>query len=749
MQKGVRMKKKNKILLLIVLSVMIAGCKKAENKNSIDKPPNLGSSEKGRYTESNISLPENLDDHAVIQLTGKDGLPFLYVFSGSEQTTIAGYRMDKDGTWTEDTPEWLKNVSIPSVPNYQDMVFEDSRKNQYLYYTVIEDNHYKGSLLSSNGGNGATPLSPEGWDKKPEENGGYPAPERIAVLENGTLVTLDAYTESTNTPAVNFYNSETLDTEYSITETQYAKTILFANGRSLILGEEKGGKITSIDVYDTMNGYGKTSYPIQSALDGSAYVDVNGNEDILLCNPDGIHILEQGTSTWQTIVDGTITSLSMKTLRISGFTAGENGDCYVLYHSESGYSLMGYHYDASVNSVPATEITVFSLTENTAIQQAASVFCRYHPDVKVNFAAAMTYEEFMKADNSLKRDYIRALNTELLAGNGPDILILDGLPTDSFLEKGVLADITDVIRPLTDSGELLPNIVNAYWKNEKIYYVPTHYNLPFLFGKKTGITELSAIDGMADYASAHRDEQLFDNITLNDFITLFSPYLSDKIIVNGKPDRAKLVSVLNELREIADNCIIIEENGKESEDRTDISSLVKGSPMCLVPLNGFTNSTLPLGIAEYVNGSYVPFEASFIPSCELGINAASNQIELCKKFLTLALSEEIGSIDFYNGFPVNKKALETISKNDRSNFVFGTKIEKEDGTYTNIILEPLNEEQLETLINACTSVSKRASSNEQIESALLEETEEFFKGNLTAEETANRIMEKVSLYLAE
>ena len=32
-------------------------------------------------------------------------------------------------------------------------------------------------------------------------------------------------------------------------------------------------------------------------------------------------------------------------------------------------------------------------------------------------------------------DRIRALNARILAGDGPDILVLDGLPTESYIEK--------------------------------------------------------------------------------------------------------------------------------------------------------------------------------------------------------------------------------------------------------------------------------------------------------------------------
>ena len=49
-------------------------------------------------------------------------------------------------------------------------------------------------------------------------------------------------------------------------------------------------------------------------------------------------------------------------------------------------------------------------------------------------------------DGVTAEDAVKALNTELLAGNVPDVLVLDGLPADSYIEKGILADISEVVQ---------------------------------------------------------------------------------------------------------------------------------------------------------------------------------------------------------------------------------------------------------------------------------------------------------------
>ena len=41
-------------------------------------------------------------------------------------------------------------------------------------------------------------------------------------------------------------------------------------------------------------------------------------------------------------------------------------------------------------------------------------------------------------------DVIRTLNVEIFAGEGPDVLVLDGLLIESYIDQGILADLSQV-----------------------------------------------------------------------------------------------------------------------------------------------------------------------------------------------------------------------------------------------------------------------------------------------------------------
>ena len=66
-------------------------------------------------------------------------------------------------------------------------------------------------------------------------------------------------------------------------------------------------------------------------------------------------------------------------------------------------------------------------------------------------------------------DALKKLNTEIMAGNGPDIICLDGIDTEPYIEKGILEDISDVIKDYDKNNLILSNVIDAYTDKGKIY----------------------------------------------------------------------------------------------------------------------------------------------------------------------------------------------------------------------------------------------------------------------------------------
>ena len=85
----------------------------------------------------------------------------------------------------------------------------------------------------------------------------------------------------------------------------------------------------------------------------------------------------------------------------------------------------------------------------------------------------MNLEIGMSGEDSVTvSDALRTLNTDIMAGKGPDILILDGMPVENYIQKGLLEDITDTVESADQEDGLFENIMKTYERDDKIYAVP-------------------------------------------------------------------------------------------------------------------------------------------------------------------------------------------------------------------------------------------------------------------------------------
>ena len=169
----------------------------------------------------------------------------------------------------------------------------------------------------------------------------------------------------------------------------------------------------------------------------------------------------------------------------------------------SGNYMVEMYYDETLPARPAKELTVYSLNENGRIRYAGRLFQKEHPDVLVK------YETGMDGDSALSReDALKNLNTKILAGEVPDVIILDNIDMEQYAEKGVLKELDDFLAPYEEEGILYRNIVEGMRMTEKdkIYGVPLSVDLPLRYGEKKYVGDMHGLDGMIAGAELAREE---------------------------------------------------------------------------------------------------------------------------------------------------------------------------------------------------------------------------------------------------
>lgn len=184
---------------------------------------------------------------------------------------------------------------------------------------------------------------------------------------------------------------------------------------------------------------------------------------------DGIYRLAPGGTLPEQVVpaEGTAMSISSNYPLSLLRTAAE--DFMVLLFGDSGGNgdLYFYHYDETLPTHADTTLTVWSLADSATARLAVNAYKKANPEVDVTFETAVQTDtdDVSAAIN----DALTQLNTELLAGEGPDVLLLDRVDYTTYINKGMLADMSDTV-PL---DALQSNIIDPFMTDGMADYINT------------------------------------------------------------------------------------------------------------------------------------------------------------------------------------------------------------------------------------------------------------------------------------
>ena len=221
------------------------------------------------------------------------------------------------------------------------------------------------------------------------------------------------------------------------------------------------------------------------------------------------------------LIDGALSSFGDTEMNLMSFVEKDNNEFLTVFNdwSNGGSAIINFAYDANIPSVPEKQLRIYSLLENDQVRQAVSAYAKANPDTYVKYEVGMTWGE----EGITESDALKTLNTEIAAGNGPDVILLDGLPVESYIEKGLLEDISDVISEYTSQDLIFKNIADAYTVDGKIYQFPTKVKFPMLVGNKDVIESVSDLDSFVELAKKLGKE--------NPDKRIFSDYYSPKTLV--------------------------------------------------------------------------------------------------------------------------------------------------------------------------------------------------------------------------
>lgn len=575
----------------------------------------------------------------------------------------------------------------------------------------------------------------------------------------------------------------TLDASYSTpTLIQFQGHLMIMDGESydglLIYDMEKEQYIED----EVLNDFVNTNYHGRTA-NGGSYYDLYffpGEENVLyLAGEKGLHRHVIGGSAMEQVIDGNLTVFSNPSYMMCGMTMLDNSEFLALF---SGGRLVRFIYNPDIPTVPNEKLKVYSLQDNNTLRQAINLYQNAHPECYVEYEIGMEDGASVTRDDALK-----SLNTKIMAGEGPDVLIMDNLPIDAYLEKGMLLELTPFLESLSEEDALFENIVDAFRTEDQVYMLPCEIQLPILFGEESYISQITDLSGIADATEAlRRDNPGKDLIGIcseKGIMRLFSlisaPYWKTDA---GEIDKEALADYYVQIKRIYDaqmdnlsedtireytelNDFFLELYGFDPEDS---SSFVRAGIDYLAYSTG--NRVLACGtlmdpyeymvmlsmkrMEVYENAEVEMMNDDiFYPQTLAGINASSEHVEAAQNFLRLLLGEENQS-SLFNGLPVHKKAFYEGAHGSGYDLeadgllgAIGTGTDDEDVIIVHLYWP--NEEQIKVLQNWVESVNTPCIDNDVLENAVYEEGITYLQGTQSVEEAVEAVEKTVALYMAE
>ena len=419
----------------------------------------------------------------------------------------------------------------------------------------------------------------------------------------------------------------------------------------------------------------------------------DGNTIYYACT-EGIFTYNLDNDTSEQIVDGNMSSLISPNGNVEFMIPKADGQILLKFSDYTGdtseESLLNYAYDKNAAKRPDKELTIYTLKDDYTIRTLAAVYQKAHPDVYVNVESGVSGDDAVTTS-----DAVRTLNTEVMAGEGPDILFMDGLPVNSYIEKGLLADVSDVMNPLISDGKLFKNIAETYKSDDgKIYASPLTFTVPIVIGYKDDLDKLNSLSDFAslaqDFEKDHKKGETFiDSYSLLSLIgDMMSVNSASWFKEDGSLDTDSLTAYLKDIKSIYDAAYdTLSDDDKSELDDTkqyymgddadldasyfgydptsDATSIISGSRKLAYGNMAGTYGLEQLGsiMRKDADLTYKALPGAlknvYVPSEAMAINAKSKNMDTAKDFFEFALSTDGQKvIDNYSGFRVNKESFD-------------------------------------------------------------------------------------------
>ena len=739
---GVKNKNELRVLLTrsivscLLVSMTLTGC----HTNSKTKTVSQTKVAMGRYMEESIELQKFIKYETKDVAIWEDENGKLQALVLNE--TLTGYEEETDGKWEEIDMPLCKALNQIDEQFYElgDVIITPGSKKIYIQGYKENAEGKRGEFYFAQFLGSTLKEIDVSWN---QDNTTLDL--EVKVDEEGDIFILDIML-----PGVQIFDGETGKLKQVVGKEEDIRDFTVV-----------GNQVFTIGSPNVLNVYNINDGMLQRSVEGvevdvmSQIINADQEGSVYILTTEGVFKLPKEGSVFEKVIEGDLCSLGSISIGLKDAWVYKG----VIYAAltDNPFKVVKYVYHDEIPTVPEIQVTIYTLRECDRLRQAADIYKKKHPDAYIKFEGTLNVEDRWAGKG--EAEAISILNTEILAGEGPDIFVLDGLPVDAYMKNGVLADLTQFIDEKTQSEGLLNNLMKTYQIDQNIYAIPLGFHLVVGVGEKELTQDGISLEKLVQYKNNHPDKDLIHStlpgIRIRQIGSWWEPRLFDK---EGKVNTAEMKTLLQGLKTIT----------PKVNNQYALIDYIYGELGCNLPEHllydqgcvEIDQARAPnsLQVIAYINEHYgdsqittkIDGEENIATAVEtIGINSASKNQEAAKEIMSIALSKEVQSD---GGFSVRNDLLEDCILHPDKYYEFKPMyiIWEEDATVKDQVeFEWGYEKEMQQFLESCKKAKLMKPMDPQLYEIIKEESEAYFNDDMEIDETVNNISQKINLYLSE
>lgn len=725
---------------------------------------------KGRYAEQKLSLPEE-NCKAVIDICFLEDGTMRIAYRDSEAKLKTADSKDQGKSWETPRDLWEE--------------FGKSEKAEPMTVNLSKDGGIFSSWNCLEGENTflAVYLSAEGNKKEFDltqmpEGQGYVYKSQFSPSGNILLMGDKFLCEISREDGrlIRTYESGGYVTDFGIAGNQL---LVFADDTIHYYNAKTGDPLPEETVF-TEHLQMESGENTEEVVSSRVFTGM-GEQGILYVSKKGIYVYNLGGSVVEQLLsEGYLTGISSKT-ELMDVETDADGNIYLAvsdrYSDNPTGMLLKYGYDKEQEAVPGTELDIYMLKRDTHMEQMISLFQKEYPDISVTVQEGMTGEDGVTATDAMKN-----LNTEIMSGEGPDVLLMDGLDAENYIERGMLEDISGIM----EKAGILENIQKAYEEEDgSIYCMPVRFGIPILAGGSGEIDNAVDLEKIADMTEKYENQYSdsffpayqikWPGVMLRFFGEISAPEWMKK---DGTLDEKKVKDFFQQVNRIyqagqkagnasldstyeyAEKMERIYDKNRREESSLN-SYLVPCADGQALFSYGYLFSLEELFLLTTIekqnsdishrllNGQA---ENCFSPEMIMGISVKAREKEAAELFVSFLFSEEQQKNNKEAGFPVRKSVYDSEEYwelGQEGNIEYGFSSTYNGESHDMITVVHSADDQIKEIQKLGKTLTMPSGGSRIIQDSVLEAGKRYLYGGPDLDKAVEQAVSQVKLYLAE